>query len=242
MKKTLILLIVVIICILVLFILFYRNIDKDVFSSNEDERKVVAEIPEENIKLYAINKDDGMYTQFILQLGDMQRYFHWKNTTNPTFSPKLVLSDLNKDGVEELIVILTIGTGTGVHTEEIHIIDTATFEDYDAENPVHYIYKNVKTKLSPEEVEISFDDETIILDERYIDVEPQQLFKDIVFEDIIHYEIKDNKLYALVGAKIAPSSYIGDIELSYYFQGKMYIVENIKFIPIEPKNDIVITD
>lgn len=234
-KKILILLIVVIIGILVFFVLSYCNMDKEIFSSNEDEKKVVAEIPEENIKLYAINKDNGMYTEFLLQLGNRQRYFNWQSVSNPTFSPKLILSDLNKDGVEELIVILTNGTGTGVHTEEVHIIDTTTFQDYDAENPIHVIYKNVKTKLSPEEVEISFDDYTTILDERYIEPEPQNLFNDIVFGNIIYYEIKDDKLYVTVGAQIGPASYIGEIEMSYCFQGKMYIVDNIKFKPIKLK-------
>ena len=232
-KKTLILLIVVTMGLLAFMVLYYCNMGEDAFSINEDEKKVVAEIPEENIKLYAINKDNGMYTVFILQLGNRQRYFNWQNVTNETFSPKLMLSDLNKDGIEELIVILTNGTGTGVHTEEVHIIDTATFQDYDVENPIHVIYKNVKTKLSPKEIEISFNDYTTILDERYIDLEPQYLFEDIVFENIIYYEIKDDKLYATVGAQIGPNSYVGEIELSYYFQGKMYIVDTIKFKPIE---------
>ncbi len=137
--------------------------DEDVFYSNEDKKTVVAEIPEKNIRLYAINKDNGMYTEFILQLGNSERYFNWQNISNPTFSPKLILSDLNKDGVEELIVILINGTGTGFHTEQVHIIDISTFQDYDAENPIHVIYKNVKTKLSPKEIRISFADYTTTL-------------------------------------------------------------------------------
>lgn len=233
MKKTLILVIVIIMCTLALYTQFNCNMYKEVFSNNKDKRKVVAEIPEENIKLFAMNKNNGMYTVFILQLGDRQRYFNWQNVTNETFSPKLMLSDLNNDGIEELIVILTNGTGTGVHTEEVHIIDTATFQDYDAENPIHVIYKNVKTKLSPEEVAISIDDYKTLLDKSYIDIDPPQLFEDVVFKDNIHFFIKDNKLYALVDAKIGPSSYIGKMILSYYFQGKMYIVDNIKFIPID---------
>lgn len=233
MKKYLPLLIVVIIGVLSFFILSYCNMDKEVFLNNEDEKTVVAEIPEKNIKLYAINKDNGMYTEFLLQLGNRERYFDWQNVSNPTFSPRLILSDLNKDGVEELIVILVNGTGTGFHTEEVHIIDISTFQNYDAENPIHVIYKNVKTKLTPEEIKISFAGYTTTLDEKYIDIEPQQLFNDIVFGNIINYEIKDDKLYVTVGAQIGPASFIGKMEMSYYFQGKMYVVDNIRFTPIE---------
>ncbi len=49
-----------------------------------------------------------------MQIANIERYFRWENITNKTFIPKLILSDLNKDGKEELIVILTIGYGTGV--------------------------------------------------------------------------------------------------------------------------------
>jgi hypothetical protein len=233
-KKALSLLIGVIVVALSFIILYNRNMSKEVFSNNEDETKLVSEIPEENIKLYAINKDNGMYTKFLLEIGNMQRYFNWQNVSNPTFSPKLILSDLNKNGIKELAVILTNGTGTGVHTEEVHIIDTTTFQDYDVENPIHVIYKDVNTKISPKNAIISFDDETIVLDERYLESD-FQFFDDIVFENQVHYEIKDNNLYVTVGAQVSPTSYIGEIEMLYYFQGKMYVVDSIKFIPIELK-------
>ena len=232
-KKLLIILSVGIIGILVFFVLNYNYMNKEVFFSYKDEEKVVTEIPEENIKLYAKNKDSGMYTEFILQLGNRQRYFNWQNVSNPTYNPMLILSDINKDGVEELIVILTNGTGTGVHTEEVHIIDIVTFQDYDAENPIHFIHKNVKTRLSPEEIEISINDYVTIIHKEHINLEPQQFFDNIVFKDFIYYEIKDNKLYSLVKAKAGPASFIGQIEMSYYFQGKMYVVDNIKFKPIQ---------
>lgn len=89
-----------------------------------DESKVIAEIPSSKIKLYYVKKDDdfNMYRGFVLQINDVKRYFKWECVDNPTYAPKLILSDLDKDGKDELIILLNKGCGTGLNEGEIHVI------------------------------------------------------------------------------------------------------------------------
>jgi hypothetical protein len=57
-----------------------------------------------------------------------------KDSANPWRGrPQMILKDINHDGGKELIVILTTGTGTGYHTEDIHVLNPASFEEIKVE-------------------------------------------------------------------------------------------------------------
>jgi hypothetical protein len=85
-----------------------------------DETRMITEIPNSGIKLYYVKVDEdfGNYRGFILQINDRKKYFRWENVTNPSYGPKLMLSDLDKDGKEELIIQLCKGYGTGIFDGE----------------------------------------------------------------------------------------------------------------------------
>ncbi|MFC9539491.1 hypothetical protein ACFTQ7_06345 [Lysinibacillus sp. NPDC056959] len=67
-----------------------------------------------DVTLYA-KKMNGVYTDFkiVFQGGVITRPY-WINTTSPTWSPQILYEDINKDGKNELIIILTKGTGIGI--------------------------------------------------------------------------------------------------------------------------------
>jgi hypothetical protein len=113
------------------------------------------------------------------------------------------------------------------------VIETNKMVEREIENPIHIIYKNVKTKLSSEYAEITINNNTQVLDKKYIDTESQNLLKDIAFDNFINFEVEENKLYAVIPAQVGSSSFVGNIKISYIFQGKMYVMETIDFIPIE---------
>lgn len=198
-----------------------------------EEGKLVAELPEKAIKLYCMKEEEGLLKKFILQVKDKTRYFSWENVANPTYSPQLILTDLNKDQEQELMLILVKGTGTGVHVEEIHIIDPQSMIEIEVENPLHVIFKNVKTQLSSEKVEIIIKGKSTTLGSEYIEPESDQLFADVAFGSIIDFEAEDNKLRAVIPGQIGMSSFVGDINIEYIFNGKMYIGNNIDFVPYD---------
>ncbi|WFD11429.1 hypothetical protein [Tepidibacter hydrothermalis] len=230
-KKIMILLIGIV--VLNFFSLYIYNTNKNTSKISTDDKNIIAEIPEANIRLYYKKEESGMYKDFVLEIDKKKYFFYWKNTTNPVYNPKLILSDLNQDGYKEIIVILTKNIGTEVNVQEVHVIEINTMIEREVENPIHIIYKNVKTKLSSEQIEITINNNIKILDKEYIDIEPQNLLKDIAFGNVIKFEVEENKLYAVIPAQIASSSFVGNIKIKYIFQGKMYVMETIDFIPIE---------
>lgn len=110
-----------------------RHIGEDGFSRNyiwKDNRyfyefsnkDVIINFPltgEENRDVYTIIK------------GDRQGVFNWKNTYYPTsksyLAPKLM--DVTGDGFEDLCVVISIGSGTGVSLSVVHVVDLATMKE-----------------------------------------------------------------------------------------------------------------
>ncbi|WP_169834377.1 hypothetical protein [Paenibacillus donghaensis] len=41
---------------------------------------------------------------------------------NPSFYPEIALGNLDGKGEDEFVLILTTGTGTGVHESEVHVL------------------------------------------------------------------------------------------------------------------------
>jgi hypothetical protein len=118
-----------------------------------DEKKLISDIPNSDIKLYYVQYDDckGMYRGFVLQIGGVKKYFGWENVLNPSRKPKLILSDLDKDGENQLVVVLNKGYGTGVQNEEVHVIKQELFfYEILVESPLIALHKNVHTSKSPE--------------------------------------------------------------------------------------------
>ncbi len=196
-----------------------------------EEGKLVAELPEKAIRLYSMKEEEEMLEKFILKVNDKTRYFYWVNVANPTYYPKLILADLNNDQEQELVVTLVKDTGTGVYLEEVHIIALESLREIEVENPLHIIYKNVQTQLSPEKVEIIIKGKSRTLGSEYLELEPEYIFEDVAFVSIRDFEVEDNKLKAIVPGQFGLCSFIGDIIIEYKFNGKMYIGDSIDFVP-----------
>jgi hypothetical protein len=80
---------------------------------------LLAMIRDEGIYLYGINyhwMDDGM----ILYQNNRGTYFDWPRIG--AWYPRMAYNDFDGDGANDLAVILTMGTGTGRHVEDLHIL------------------------------------------------------------------------------------------------------------------------
>ncbi|NIK71601.1 hypothetical protein [Paenibacillus sp. BK720] len=73
--------------------------------------------------------------------------FPWSNVTNPAYYPVIEVADLNEDGDNEIIVVLTKGYGTGDHAQEIHILSENDLKELMIEDPFYYIVKNSHSSI-----------------------------------------------------------------------------------------------
>jgi len=205
----------------------------------------IAKSEKGDIILYATKMNvNDVYTDFKIDVKGviMSRPF-WINTTSPAWLPEIISEDINGDGKQELIIILTRGTGTGIIEREVHVFDIQNqrlgkmfFEgpvEVLVDNPIAIVLKNVKTKLSADKATVSIGEENYTIDIKSLGIQPEVLFTDIYFGNSINFEIKDNQLVAKVGGIISPSGYIGSIQITYMFKDNMYQAKSIDFKPNE---------
>jgi hypothetical protein len=207
---------------------------KFIASPKLKDYKLVASLPSENISLLAqSNKSKGIYNKFILITNEKTAVLDWENVTSPTFLPKLLLSDVNKDCNRELIVILTTGTGSDLHVENIHILQLPSLKEINIFNPINIINENVNTKI------ISKNDNkvliTISINNNITEVVKDKSFTPLWFNNVafgseVHWRIYNDIIYADVDAQVSPSGYVGTIEIEYEFKGDVLTSKRIRFV------------
>lgn len=230
------------ILILMIAISLFAVLTKAIATTNDYDE--IANSETVGIILYA-KKMNGLYTDFKIDFqGHILSKPYWINTTSPTWSPEIIYEDISQDGKKELVIILTKGTGTGVLEREVHVfqIQQQKFDNIQIEvpvevlvdEPVAILLKNVKTELTPNKATVSIGDKKYTINIKPLGIQPEHLFDDIYFGNLINFEIKDNQLIAKLGGQISPvGGYIGDIQITYIFKDKMYQAKSIEFISYE---------
>lgn len=170
---------------------------------------------------------------FILQINDRKKFFSWESVTNPSYAPRLILSDLDKDGKEELIIQLCKGYGTGIFDGEVHVIRQTYFDEILVENPSIILYKEkITLREFPEHFEVVLNDKKITLNKKGTLTPPYSKVGIGWGTDNTRYEVKNNKLFARVHLGISVIN-AGEFIVKYKFQDKILQKESIDFFNYE---------
>jgi hypothetical protein len=127
--------------------------------------------------------------------------------TYPSFKPEFILSDINNDGKNELIVISTSGSGTGVHIEDIHVFgfntDSSLYDIY-VMDPLGRIYQNVKPEMTKKNgnvtIKINVQGREFIMTAKESSL--GMWGDDVGFGSAMYYAVVDNKLTVKVTAAV----------------------------------------
>jgi hypothetical protein len=217
-----------------------HDTSKTISIKSKTKEKVVGSLPEANVTLYAVERE-GDLEGFRLGIDGSVKYFpYWVNVSNKTYWPQLFYKDINKDGVNELIIVLTTGYGTGVKEQTVHVFQkTKTdvgeiYREINVDNPISILKKNVKTNLTKSKAIIIIGNKRTVVKIEKLGIVPAHLSSDVVTGNIVHFDVLENELTAIMGAQIAPAGgYIGDFYITYKFKDDIYQVGRIKFIPLE---------
>lgn len=195
------------------------------------EQTVVAKLDKDNITIYAKEKD-GLFQDFKIDFkGKSYSRPSWVNVTNPAYAPQIHYEDINNNGKNELIVILTKGYGTGVLDQEVHVfhIDTNHFEEVLVDHPMAIINKNVKASLTSSKAEIMIGKKHDAINVKELKLLPETMFNEIYFGSIINYGVKNNQLIATLHPQLSPGAFVGSIVITYEYRDHMYQAKSIEF-------------
>lgn len=116
---------------------------------------------------------------------------------HPTYPPRLLYDDLNGDENEELIIILTLGYGTGALEEEVHIIDPESLKETRVENALQIIDDHVELEVTPENIEVKVSGRKQIIPKTEWETESEKIHS-AGFGSIVSYKVENDVLKAYV--------------------------------------------
>ncbi|MGB4439838.1 MAG: hypothetical protein WBJ13_11600 [Sedimentibacter sp.] len=161
------------------------------------------------VAIYANEKNDtgSSYEELTVETKNINKTFPWKNATNPSYAPIINIADVDNDTKDEIIILLTTGYGTGVHVQEIHILNVEDLIEIDIEDPIEAINNTVTSSITKSEdkvnIVIKCDGNTIekSYDKSYAGIWNEK----IAFGAIVTYEIVNNRIIAKVPGAMSPS-------------------------------------
>ena len=187
-------------------------------------------IPEE-VLVYLNNESAGMYEEVTVETKDNKKTFPWRNVTNPTYAPITYVADVDNDDEDEIIILLTIGYGTGVYASDIHILNIEDLTEIDIEDPVEAIKNTVTSSIVADgnkvNVEVNWDGK--IIEKTYDKSYAGMWFEEVVFGSHVRYEVSNNRIFAKVTGAISPAG--------FPFTAVVEYDENLKVINIEVVDD-----
>ncbi|MEK3982416.1 M56 family metallopeptidase [Paenibacillus sp. FSL K6-3166] len=80
--------------------------------------------------------------------GEVNRTFLWDAGEDETRPPSIEEADLNGDGIKEIFIRITTGTGTGLSMSEIHVLRPDTLEELVVEDPVEALNRRLKSSIT----------------------------------------------------------------------------------------------
>lgn len=201
-----------------------------------DKIWLLAELPEQNIRLYGLNftvsgenNDTGTV---LVRWNDRLFKYAWSFLTPRAILPILGCADYDGDNELEIAVNLYVGSGTGLSIEQLHILDydgTETLRDYrlDEQKYLAAFNENLKWNLnnSTKVVTVNIGESVATYNLDNILIESGQMFEKIgVSGNIVSYMMEGDELS--ISLAFAPlggdydiyNPYIGDASADIQYQ------------------------
>ncbi len=111
----------------------------------------------DEITLYANNPvEEGIYKGIIVEIEDKKVNFPWYNERESAFWPTINKVNINADGNDEIVIVLTTGEGTGICIQELHLLNMEDLSEITGmENPLEVIKNNVSSTIAKNHGKVS---------------------------------------------------------------------------------------
>ncbi|KWX79744.1 stalk domain-containing protein [Paenibacillus jilunlii] len=192
------------------------------------------------VKLYAARKEGSTYKGFILEVNGGKHSFNWKSPRLVSYPPELHYADVDEDGKPEAIVILSLGTGTGISQEEVHVVKPEVWKEI----AVPAAEKAASAAVSSQ---ISLDSGDVVVRLELAGSTPSKVAlrlpgragdggldyfgKQAGIGAVTYYKVANGKLKAETSLSVGMLESMGRLMLDYKRGGTGLILDSIKFEP-----------
>ncbi|PWW38089.1 MULTISPECIES: hypothetical protein [Paenibacillus] len=186
---------------------------------------LLSETSDKKIAIYGVQDkaQKDMFSSLDVVINGETKTFNWINVTNPSFYPQISVVDLNADGKDEIVIVLTKGTGTGVHDSEVHVLKS-DFTEISVSDPRKFVLSNIKVDLKTDKgirkYTLSVDGQEHLFE--FSESDSNDWFEQPTVQNILKFGIKDNQLIAELPIQISTGNYLGDAIVRFAFvNGKL---------------------
>jgi hypothetical protein len=183
-------------------------------------------LSEHGIYVYGKRNVKGQYSKVAVQFKDKTKFYNW---TSNNREPNIFFEDLNSDNEKEIVIVLTGTYGTGVHSCDIHILDSIGMTELKLEEPMQVIEKNVKKEMSPNKLSINIDSKEYPLEIDTSIKSVKEAYKELFIGASIYYSVNDNKVTCLASVNGAPPTLYGSIIITYLYKNGEFIAEKTEY-------------
>lgn len=191
------------------------------------------------VKLYAALKDGNTYKGFILEVNGRKHSFGWSVPRDLTHPPELYYADVDQDGKPEATVIFTLGTGTSLVAQEVHVIKPEQWKEL----VVPAADKAASAALSSS---ISLDQEDVLLKLEIKGAAPSRVTmrlpdraedglsyfgKTAGIGAVTYYRVESGKLKADTSLMIGMTESMGTLKLEYKAGAAGLVLGSVTFEP-----------
>lgn len=103
---------------------------------------------DKKIAIYGVQEkaQKDIFSSLDVVINGETKTFNWINITNPSFYPQISVIELDADGEDEIVIVLTKGAGTGVHDSEVHVLKS-DFTEISVSDPREFVLSHLKVNL-----------------------------------------------------------------------------------------------
>ncbi|MEH7119206.1 hypothetical protein V7128_17585 [Neobacillus vireti] len=200
---------------------------------SESKQTLVMGNEKEKVYLYATpNEKEDLYTDFHVKIGNqVVETQGWEVSMSETRLPELHIVDLNHDGKKEIVVIITIGTGTWVVMKQAHILQEVetsvgrAYAEMDIDNPVHTIERDFTITATNKMIKVKGRGHEWKAANACGKTYYHHRFP---LYQYVNWRVEGNKLMADVGLTITHNCVPAGFLLTYEQKGEIYIAKKIK--------------
>lgn len=172
---------------------------------------LLSKTSDKRIAVYGVQDkaQKDMFSSLDVVINGETKTFNWINVTNPSFYPQISVIDLDSDGENEIVIVLTKATGTGIHNSEVHVLKS-DFTELSVSDPKEFVLNNIKVDLKKvketRQYTVSVDGKEYSFE--FSESDSSDWFEQPTVQNILRYGTKDNFLQCESTSKILQLSYI----------------------------------
>ncbi|WP_191089605.1 stalk domain-containing protein [Paenibacillus spiritus] len=200
-------------------------------------RTVLAAVPGGGPRLFRIGKKADTFEGMRLEWdGWVKSFPYWKNPVDASHAPVLETGDIGGDQSPEAVIRLNAGWGTGLHLEEVHVIERRSFKEIPVDDPVEAARNRIGSSVSLRGDQVIIRAETpgggdqISRSASSYGTEAAALDRQkIAFGSIIYYGIEGGRLTARLGGAIGNADFVGEARIVYRYEEGRYKADQATF-------------